>query len=83
MSDKSTFETICELLAPFNSKGVDIALETTFAHDLELDSLAVMDFVAEMEDSFDILIPLNILPDLETVGEVVAAVDKIVGDSHG
>ena len=38
--------TIRTLIEPFNKKGVDIADATTFAGDLEFDSLTVMDFVA-------------------------------------
>jgi len=83
MTTESTFEVIQRLLASFNTKGVAIEDQTTFSIDLELDSLAVMDFVCEMEDHFDIMIPLNILPDLETVTQVVGAVDKIVGEDRG
>ncbi len=75
MSD--TFETISTLLVPFNTGGVAITESTEFASDLELDSLAVMDLVAAIEDSFDITIPINILPELETVGQVAVAVDGI------
>ena len=75
MSD--TFETISTLLAPFNTNEVVITESTEFASDLELDSLAVMDLVAAIEDSFDITIPINILPELETVGQVAVAVDGI------
>ncbi|RMF67027.1 MAG: acyl carrier protein [Alphaproteobacteria bacterium] len=74
---RETFRRIAALIAPFNSKGVTITPQTTFAGDLDLDSLAVMDLVAAIEDEFDIVIPLNILPELETVGEVAAAVDRI------
>ena len=80
---ETTFEVIQRLLKPFNDKGITIEKETTFSIDLELDSLAVMDFVAEMEDHFDIMIPLNILPDLETVNQVVEAVDQIIGADRG
>lgn len=75
MSD--TFQTISTLLVPFNKAEVDITEGTEFATDLELDSLAVMDLVAAIEDSFDITIPINILPELETVGQVAVAVDDI------
>ncbi|MEP0561607.1 MAG: phosphopantetheine-binding protein, partial [Qipengyuania citrea] len=47
---------IRELAEPFNKKGVEITEGTTFANDLEFDSLTVMDFVAEIEDEFDIII---------------------------
>ncbi|NNC59468.1 MAG: acyl carrier protein, partial [Erythrobacter sp.] len=50
---------IREKLEPFNKKGVDITDSTTFQNDLEFDSLTVMDFVAEIEDEFDIIISMN------------------------
>ena len=80
---ETTLDVIKNLLAPFNGKAITISAETTFSQDLELDSLAVMDFVAEMEDHFDIMIPLNILPDLETVSQVVEAVERILEEAHG
>jgi acyl carrier protein len=81
MSD--TLQQIGALIAPLNKKGVAVTADTTFATDLEWDSLTVMDFVAEMEDHFDIIIPLNLLPDLETVGQVARAVDELLGKKHG
>src|SRR3546814_9125675 len=44
------------LIEPFNKKGAALTDTTTFAGDLEWDSLTVMDFVAEVEDTFDIII---------------------------
>ncbi len=79
---RETFRRIAALMDPFNPKGVTITPQTTFAGDLDLDSLAVMDLVAAIEDEFDIVIPLNILPELETVGEVAAAVDRIREESR-
>lgn len=74
----NALDDIRTLIAPYNKKGAAVTAETTFATDLEWDSLTVMDFVAEMEDHFDIIIPLNMLPDLETVGQVVDAVDTLI-----
>lgn len=71
---------IYALIEPFNKKRVPLEPETTFAADLDLDSLAVMDLVAEIEDEFDIVLPLNMLPDLETIGQVADAVQKIAKD---
>ena len=55
-----------ELAEPFNKKGVEITEGTTFANDLEFDSLTVMDFVAEIEDEFDIIISMNQQAEIET-----------------
>ncbi len=71
-------EQVCTLIAPFNKKGIEVTAATHFAADLELDSLAVMDLLAAIEDHFDITVPLNRLPDLETVGQVADAVDEIL-----
>ena len=63
MTDRSIiFDKLSTLIAPFNKKGVDVSEATTFAGDLEWDSLTVMDFVAEVEDEFDIVISMNLHP---------------------
>ena len=67
------------LIGPFNKKGVDLNDATTFAGDLEWDSLTVMDFVAEVEDTFDIIISMNMQAEIETVGQLIAAVEKLQG----
>lgn len=76
-SDK-IFEQICTLIEPFNKKNVAISADTVFSTDLELDSLSVMDLLSEIEDEFDITIPLNLLPDLETVGQFTKAVQNLL-----
>ena len=72
-------DQIFGLIGPFNKKGVELTDATTFAGDLEWDSLTVMDFVAEVEDTFDIIISMNMQAEIETVGQLVAAVEKLQG----
>ena len=72
-----TFAKVAELIEPFNKKGVGLSEATTFAGDLEWDSLTVMDFVAAIEDEFDILITMNMQAEIETVGQLVDAVEKL------
>lgn len=79
MDRTETFARLVELIEPFNKKGVTLAEATSFADDLELDSLTVMDLVANIEDEWDINMPLNILPDLETIGQLAEAVQKLKG----
>ncbi len=79
MTDRaSIYSRIIELIEPLNPKQVRLSETTSFAGDLEMDSLTVMDLVASMEDEWDIVIPLNMLPDLETVGQVADAVTRLV-----
>lgn len=81
MTNDEIRATITDLIVPFNKKNIALKPETTFAVDLDLDSLSVMDLVAEIEDTYDIIIPLNLLPDLETIQQVTDAVEKIMGDA--
>ena len=67
------------LLEPFNKKEVAVAEDTTFAGDLEFDSLTVMDFVAAIEDEFDIIISMNQQAGIETYGDLVDAVCELAG----
>ena len=66
------------LIEPFNKNGVTITDDTTFQGDLEFDSLTVMDFVAAIEDEFDIIITMNQQAEIETYGQLVDAVKKLV-----
>jgi acyl carrier protein len=78
MTDRSEmFDRLKGLIDPFNKKGVEVSEATTFAGDLEWDSLTVMDFVAEVEDSFDIIISMNLQAEIENVGQLVDAVAKM------
>ena len=75
MTDRDdTAGKILALIEPFNKKGVDVTEATRFAQDLEWDSLTVLDFVANTEDEFDILITMNQQAEIETVGQLVDAV---------
>ena len=73
------YDKMLGLIAPFNKKDADVTEATTFAGDLEWDSLTVMDFVAEVEDEFDIVISMNMQAEIENVGQLVDAVAKLVG----
>jgi acyl carrier protein len=78
MTDRDqTFARVAALIEPFNKKGIELKESTTFAGDLEWDSLVVMDFVANVEDEFDILITMNMQAEIETVGQLVDAVSKL------
>ena len=78
MTDRDeTFARVVALIEPFNKKGVELAEGTTFAGDLEWDSLVVMDCVANVEDEFDILITMNMQAEIETVGQLVDAVVRL------
>ena len=80
MDRAETDARIRTLIEPFNKKGVGIEEDTSFANDLEFDSLTVMDFVAAIEDEFDIIISMNQQAEIETYGQLVDAVCRLQGD---
>ena len=75
-----TLAKVKALIEPFNKKGVEVDEATRFAQDLEWDSLTVLDFVANIEDEFDIVITMNQQAEIETVGQLVDAVGKLKAD---
>ena len=79
MDRAATAAKIAALIEPFNKKGAQITDATTFAGDLEFDSLTVMDFVAAIEDEFDIIISMNAQAEIETYGQLIDAVMNLKG----
>ena len=78
MSDRQEIlAQVRDLIEPLNKKGVEITEATRFAQDLEWDSLTVLDFVANIEDEFDVMITMNMQAEIETVGQLVDALVKL------
>jgi acyl carrier protein len=73
-----TVQQICKLLAPFNTTGNELSAATDISADLNIDSVTVMDFVMEVEDHFDIEIPLNVLSETRTVEDLAKVVEARV-----
>lgn len=69
---------IVSILARQLPNGPDVSGDTNIARDTGLDSVAIMDFVMEVEDTFDISIPLEKTADVETVADLCAVVDAIL-----
>ncbi|NJM29849.1 MAG: acyl carrier protein [Rhizobiales bacterium] len=72
-------DTVAELkdmLAKFNARSIELSAETDISADLNIDSVTVMDFVMEVEDRYDIEIPLNILSETRTISDLAKVVDS-------
>jgi len=75
--DDEVLQTIAAALEPFRKGGAQITTDTDISQDLNLDSLAVMDLMMELEEKFDVSIPLNLLPEVRTVGDLSATIRKL------
>ncbi len=60
-----------------NKNNLALSEETALVADMGLSSLEVMEFIEKIEDHFDISIPLNILPDVNTIGDLAAKVKEL------
>jgi acyl carrier protein len=70
-----TVAELKEMLAKFNTKDIALSADTDISADLNIDSVTVMDFVMEVEDRYDIEIPLNILSETRTISDLAKVVD--------
>lgn len=75
--DDLVFRKICTLLEPINQQNLKLTRETDFVADLEAESVAILDVVMEIEDSYDISIPMSVISEIRTVGELVDAIHQI------
>lgn len=67
-------EMIFDTLRSSLQKLVDLSDQTNIVNDLGLDSVAVMDFVMEIEDRLNISVPLDRIAEIETLGDLVFTV---------
>jgi acyl carrier protein len=68
---------ICHHLAPFQTGEKPISGDTVIAKDLTIDSLAIMDMVMELEDRFDVSIPMNVVAEIHTVAQLADTILKL------
>ena len=75
--NEDTIKQVVTVLEKFDKTNKEIDVSTDIAAELDLDSLAVMDVITELEESMDISIPLNLIPDIRTVGDLAETVVQL------
>ena len=73
-------EGVIDVLKNVSRRPIDPVPESDLVADLGFDSLQVLEVVAELEDRFDISIPLNDVPATRTVAQIVAQVVRLVAE---
>ena len=61
---------VIDILSDFTQDDTPITKTHHLMNDLELDSVKVMELMMILEDHFDLSIPLNILPNVNTVADL-------------
>lgn len=68
---------ISDVLETVVAKKIELKPEMNIVNDLNLDSIAVMNFCMALEDRFDISIPLHDMASVQTVGDLVKTIETL------
>ena len=80
-SKEDILEQLFELIHPYADQPIVLGEQTRIIGDVGLDSMQVMELVMQIEDHFDVSVPLNILPDVNTIGEFAKHLEILLEDS--
>jgi acyl carrier protein len=72
---------VIELIRPLAPQGRHVGADMDLASDLDFDSLKVMNLIEQVEDRFDVSVPLNILPEIRTVRDFTVQLQAILGEN--
>jgi len=77
--DEHVINQIIDVIKSLDGMTPDIVSKVTprtnIVRDLNLDSIAVMDFIMELEVKFDTVIPLDTVAGIETIGDLARVLD--------
>jgi len=73
-------DAVIDVLKNVSRRPIEPTLASDLVADLGFDSLQVLELIAELEDRFDISIPLNDVPSTRTVAQIVAQVARLIGE---
>lgn len=77
---EEVLQQILDIIKPMVPEdGPPVSADLDLANDLGLDSIKVMEVMETLEDSFDISIPINILPGIRTVKDLADEIEKLTG----
>ena len=68
---ESIDDAVMALVQRYNPEGKPIDRNSEIGADLNIDSVAAMDLIMEIEDKFDIDIPMNQVGELKTIGDLI------------
>ena len=80
-SKEDILEQLFELIRPYSEQPIVLSEQTSLISDVGLNSMKVMELVMQVEDRFDVSIPLNILPDVNTIGGFAKHLETLLQDS--
>lgn len=79
-SKEDILDQLFELIHPYSEQPMELDEQTRLIDDVGLNSMKVMELVMQIEDRFDVSVPLNILPDVNTIGEFAKHLETLLQD---
>ena len=71
----SIVSDLCDMLQRYNKEQIPLNAGTSLGSELNIDSIEVMDLIMEIEDKFNIDIPINLISDVERIEDLARLVD--------
>lgn len=76
-SEAAILKEVSRILSARSPNQRPITPETSFGSDLEIDSVEIFDVVMELEDIFNISLPVEVASEIETVHDLVAKIGQL------
>lgn len=74
---ENTLQRICKHLERIADPGAIIRADTNLVDEFALDSVKILDLIMEIEDEFDISIPLNLMAEVQLVSDLARMIERI------
>lgn len=82
-SQPRILQRLCVHLGRLAPGAASIHPDVDLVQELGLDSVQVMDLLLEIEDEFDVSVPLNVLADVRTPAQLANAVSLLLESADG
>ncbi len=71
---------LCDRLSQLTGSRMEVEPDMNLIDTLALDSMKVLNLIMEIEDEFDVSVPINALTDVHTVRDLAVLVHQLVTD---
>ena len=77
-SYQEILEKVCAELSALTADDVSLTEDSELVTELGLDSFKVLDLLMDIEDEFDISMPVNLLADVHTVKDLAQRIHTVI-----
>jgi len=78
--EQEILQTLLRRLEQFPNKAGEITAQTDLAADMTIDSVNMMELLMEVEETYDVSFPLNMMANINTVQDLADQIKKLVED---